>query len=332
MKNKIYILGWIGCLMTITGGLFKIMHWPMAGVMLTLGLTFLAVVFFPVALRSNYISLGRKKPLLYVAINLTIFLNITGALFKIQHWPGAGYLMIGGILSPLVLFLPVYLYYHFKSEEQSLNNFFSILFLLVSFSVMDVLLTVRLGKDVLDIPSDVINTTNLNDYFTVKKEVCYRQLLNDTGNYSKSQLVQDIKSKSESLNTLIEDIKSEIITIASDGDKSKLQDYRAIKMKDNSNIPAFVMFNDNNKGAKLHKSIDKLRESLLLSFNGESKESIFVSELLKVDSRNKGKTWEENEFSNSPVVYALYQLNTIQENIAFAEIETLNSMCKGLKE
>jgi hypothetical protein len=329
MKNKIYYLGWIGSLITITGGIFEIKHWPFAGIFLTLGLTFLAFVFFPMALISNYNGLGRKKPFLYLAIALTIFLNIVGALFKIQHWPGASLLMIAGILSPLVLFLPVYLYYHIKSDEQSLNNFFSILFLLVFLSVMNALLTVRLGKDMVDMPVDIMNTIDLNDYYTVKKNACYQQLIDDKPN---SNLVKakDIKSKSEDLNQLINTIKKEIILRANGDKKDNNQDYISIKMKDNSNIPSFVLLNDNNMGVKLHKGIEEFEKSLLSQLN--SNKSKYISQLLKIDKPHKGQTWEENEFNNSPVVYALYRLNTLQDNISLAEIEVLNTMCKAIKK
>jgi hypothetical protein len=331
MKNKIYNFGWVGSLVTITGGLFKIMHWPFAGIMLTLGLAFLAVVFFPMALYSNYAGLGRKKPLLYLVINLTIFLNIAGSLFKIQHWPWGNYLMVAGILSPLVLFLPVYLYYHIKSKEQSLNNFFSILFLLVLFSVIDVLLTVRVSKDTLDLPIDVMNTTKLNDYFTVKKDICYRKLLNDEL-HSKSQQALDIKNKSEALYLLIMDIKREITIYANGENKDNIGDYKAIKMKDNANIPVHVLFGEGYKGARLRTSMEDYKESLLLALGGNREGSKYVSQLLQIDKPYRGRTWEEIEFSNSPVIFALYRLNILQDNIALAEIETLNTLCANLKK
>ena len=47
MKLAMYILGSLSSMLFIVGILFKIQHWPGAGVMLTLGLGIFPIVFIP---------------------------------------------------------------------------------------------------------------------------------------------------------------------------------------------------------------------------------------------------------------------------------------------
>jgi hypothetical protein len=50
-QNRIlYIITWVTCLVVFTGMLFKVMHWPYAGIAMTIALPFPYVVFLPVFL------------------------------------------------------------------------------------------------------------------------------------------------------------------------------------------------------------------------------------------------------------------------------------------
>ena len=64
MKNKIYIIGLLSSMFIITGAMFKIMHWPGAGISLILGIALLCSVFLPAATISSYKDNGRKKAIL----------------------------------------------------------------------------------------------------------------------------------------------------------------------------------------------------------------------------------------------------------------------------
>ena len=110
MKQKIYILGIVSAMVLITGAMFKVQHWPGAGVLITAGTVLLLTVFLPAALINHYRVNGNKQyKLLYITIYVTCFVVFTAMLFKIQHWPFAGYLVLIGVPFPFVVFLPVWL-------------------------------------------------------------------------------------------------------------------------------------------------------------------------------------------------------------------------------
>jgi len=151
MKQKIYITGLLTTALVFLGGIFKINHWPGAGIMLIVGILLLIFGFFPLALRSNYRAEGNRQNLiLYVVTWLTCLVVFGSMLFKIQHWPGAGKLLMIALPFPYVVFLPVFLAITAKNKSFSINNTVFVLFLLSGISVFSVLLALNVSKERID--------------------------------------------------------------------------------------------------------------------------------------------------------------------------------------
>jgi hypothetical protein len=107
MKNVMKISGVIGTIMLGFGVIFKIQHFPLAGALMTLGAMLLAFVFLPSALGVLWKEThSRNRLFLLISAFLTGACFIAGTLLKIQHWPGAGYILILGTLSYILLFIP----------------------------------------------------------------------------------------------------------------------------------------------------------------------------------------------------------------------------------
>jgi len=143
MKKLIYISGIIIAIVLTLGTSFKIQHWPGAGILLTISIVFFALFFIPAALLNNY-QKEKKNAYLYISIFLTLLISFTAALFKIQHWPGAGILVMIGLIVPFVIFLPAYISYYNRSANKDITGFIAVLFLLVFVAVMDALMTVAM--------------------------------------------------------------------------------------------------------------------------------------------------------------------------------------------
>jgi hypothetical protein len=124
MKKTASILGIIGGVTTILGTLFKVMHWPLAGVLLLLGLAITGLLFMPTALYVNYKSKeGIRDRATIIAgfaggILLTFF-----ALFKVMHWPGASALLILSLGELILIFIPLYFIKSYRNPE---NRWFDI--------------------------------------------------------------------------------------------------------------------------------------------------------------------------------------------------------------
>jgi hypothetical protein len=87
--------------------LFKIQHWPLAGVMMVLGAFILAFIFMPSTLVVLWKEThNRKRLFLFISGFITGMLFIFGTLFKIQHWPEAGIILSLSVLFAVFFLIP----------------------------------------------------------------------------------------------------------------------------------------------------------------------------------------------------------------------------------
>lgn len=182
MRQKLYIFGIVTTMVVIAGTIFKINHWPGAGILLILGLGTLVLLFLPMALINHYnAEKNRQTLLLHIVTWLTCFIVFTSMLFKIQHWPFAGILMTIALPFPYVVFLPVFLITTSKNKNFSIYNTVFVLFLLAVSSVFSALLGLNVTKE------------RINDSFNLSRHyIIVGQELNITGNEVRSPLSEKI--------------------------------------------------------------------------------------------------------------------------------------------
>jgi hypothetical protein len=148
MKQKIYILGVISAMIVFAGTIFKINHYPGAGIMITAGIAALVLLFLPLALANHYRADGnRKNLLLYIVTYITCFVVFTAMLFKLMHWPYAGIMLIIGLPFPYVVFLPVFIGVTSKDKNFNIYNTAFVLFLLALNSVFSGLLSLNVTSE-----------------------------------------------------------------------------------------------------------------------------------------------------------------------------------------
>jgi len=151
MKQKLYITGLITMGIVFLGAIFKLNHMPGADIMLTLGMLMLIFLFLPLALNDHYRAEGNRQNLiLYLVTWLTCLVVFGSMLFKIQHWPGAGKLLMIALPFPYVVFLPVFLAVTARNRNFSIHNTVYVLFLLSGISVFSVLLSLNVSRDRMD--------------------------------------------------------------------------------------------------------------------------------------------------------------------------------------
>jgi hypothetical protein len=144
MKKLIYITGIVSTNIFLLGSFLKMLHWPGASTLITLGLGMAALVFLPLALTVAYKEASDKSLLwVYLTGFLCAFIDLTGAMFKINHYPGANILLMIGIPIPFVLFLPVYVYSYVKRNDQQMSGLLGVMFLMTYIAVFSVLLALK---------------------------------------------------------------------------------------------------------------------------------------------------------------------------------------------
>ncbi len=107
MKNTMKISAVAGTLLFGFATLFKIQHWPFAGILMFFGALILAFVFLPSALNVLWKEThNRKRLFLVISAFFAGVLLIIGVLFKIQHWPYAGAILTLAAISGILFFIP----------------------------------------------------------------------------------------------------------------------------------------------------------------------------------------------------------------------------------
>ena len=124
MKKLMKISGVTGTIMLGFAAIFKISHWPLAGILLCTGAFILSFLFLPSALVVLWKETkNQKKLILFISAFITGVAFIIGMLFKIQHWPGAATVISLSVLTGTFLFLPSLFIQLFRDQEKKRKRF-----------------------------------------------------------------------------------------------------------------------------------------------------------------------------------------------------------------
>lgn len=161
MKQKIYLLGLLTAIVVVMGCIFKISHWPGAGILLMLGIFLLVFLFLPLALRNHYLGEGNRKNIsLHIITWVTCLVVFVAMIFKVMHWPGAGVALIIALPFPYLVFLPAYIVTTARNRDSNIHNTVYILLLLAGFSVFSLLLALNVSREKIDISMDLSRNYN----------------------------------------------------------------------------------------------------------------------------------------------------------------------------
>ena len=314
MKKLIYYLGLISAILLLFGALFKVMHWPGASIILTVSIFIYSFGFLPTALANVYRNQTEKGgKWLYIVSYIVFTVCLIGSLFKIQHWPGAGILLIIGIPLPFVLFLPVFLYHTRKPNSGSIFNFLGVMFGLTFLAVFSVLLALNVTSNVLD--NFLLNTYHNENSINISKEIISSY---DTNN--------EISRKSNEIFDFIETIKSDILT-----QSQNVKNDVTYALSANNRSEAVLGFiyqevEGKTKAEVLMEMVKEYRELINEAENADHKLKELANNLL-FESYEGGVTagWVEKEFTTSQLAAVLNVLTQIQNNVKFIETEYITT-------
>lgn len=312
MKKFIYIAGIVSANLMLFGALLKALHLPGAAIILMLSVFVFCFVFLPMALYNNYTNQEEKKSVwLYIVTFIVFFVCIVGALFKILHWPGASMFLVFGILSPFVLFLPVYLYNTRKAKNKSVANNLAVMFGLTFLAVFNVFLSLSVSSDVLkDIAIVGFNNEISKNYF-------YKSISSNETN--------EIQLKAQEISNYIEELKHRVIVEALKGKECDLDKFSALDFPDKAAAVSsiFISENDNTSDVEnLKLQIDDLYKIILDSKNTSTDVRELTKSLFNIDAQPQ--IWGGNEFPSNQVVFVYDALCRIQSNVLFVGSECSN--------
>ena len=240
MKNFTYLFGLSSALLAIIGTLFKKMHWPGAGILLTVGIGLVILVFLPLYFIISYREQPEKKNPVYAIVGyLTLTLTLIAAIFKIQHWPGAGTLIEFSMVLILVGFVPLYLVNAFQRAGKKQIGLPYVVMLLIGVSITMIAFNVNMSKDLLDVyRAGTIDNKETVELVSEKTDALI-DLASDTAYDDVRKTVLEIHREAASIHALIDEMQSGMLQYINQ-----------------SGVPVGELTNIDNKGAGREAILD----------------------------------------------------------------------------
>jgi len=212
MKNFTYLFGLTSAILTIVGSLFKRMHWPGAGILITVGMVLIVFVFLPLYFITNHREQAEKKNPVYAIVGyLTIALLLAGAVFKIMHWPGAGYMIYASIGFILIGFIPLYVVNVFQRSGKEKVKLPYIVMLLVGIACVMLMGNINMSKDLLDIYLEEALANEQRVEVVQEQTTALLEMAGDSTHMDKLATISMIHNQSRDLLVMLEDMQDGMI-------------------------------------------------------------------------------------------------------------------------
>lgn len=315
MEKLKAILGATITIILTIGVLFKIMHWPGAGIMIVLSASALSLYIFFAAgiLQFKFMSFEDKLSIFSSRTKLagtSASVLVIGLLFKIMHWPGAGSMLVIGF-SSLIIVSILFLYSFFTKKEPIILTptlvyiTFSMCLLFLGYSSSGVAYRTlfKISDTAINI-QDNINTINASN----------TSIINEKEHEKNST----IYSAAEDLNHYINKLKSKLYqnTDALTGEIADTISLSQIMAKDNYDIPTLILgLADPLNPKNGEYTATELKEKIN-AFNTVIKENSSTTKTINtVDYsfyNGKPEKWESSMFYHYTLAQEILTLNQIQ--------------------
>ncbi len=319
MKKVMLRSGMFSAVAFTIGAIFKIMHWPGAGMMLVLAITAVSFVFLPIFFLVKTKEVKEKKAKFILGFGALFgILFCISVMFKIQHWPGAHMLWLIGLGVLFFLFLPMYFFTGIRNPETKQNTILSSIMILIAGGLLFTITALYGTKDV--------ENASKSSYLHLKESVTCISELNDM----KYEMAADsLKGKNEILkektNLLIEKIskvRKDLNEYVGNGQKITEENLNGFKV--GAGVPTMFLFDDNQKPkpylAAIKSEIDALKNFINSTYGIGKSKLLNTSDGLKViENKELKSTWEKIYFYQVPLDYIYRNLDQLILDIKMTE-------------
>ena len=330
MKKFMYILGTIAPSFLIIGAICKLQHWPGANVLITLGTFLLAVVYLPVfamvSIRDTRGKGKRANKSLYITGVISGFIFLTGILFKINHWPGAGITLTFSVLFMVVVFIPILVTHALRDKENQLQNFSILIFILAMMAVNIMVFALKISKNVLNsMVVTAMDNMATSELIKSRSALMLENLPNDP--------VKLIAEKTDALDQLLQTMMVDILIATHENNREAVAPDNKIDLKkayyfDFHNGTEQVIFGKNltgGKGEELQTALEEYGE-LLRNHSGAELKDAIKNTLYTGPMQEEQVSWLIFHFDKAPMISALNILSDLQLKIRFLEGEVLREI------
>ena len=280
----------------------------------------------PVALISSFRSETDKKLRgLYTIAYVSVFIECLGTLFKIQHWPGAGLLMIVGIPVPFVLFLPAYIFQIRKNKQLNYNNLLLVLFFFAYFASITALLSLNISRNVIEEMVLSANSYEEQSQLTNSQTLALIASLpsKSTKDDANRQLALKINSKATSICDIIDRMKAGIVRNVDNSNEELIKDGHInlweVNGKDNRTMFYREIFKT--KALELKGSLAEYKELLISAINNDKEVTDFINHQLDIT-----EDWQFRKFDGKYLVAMVETLSAIKKSVELSAFEAVSAL------
>jgi hypothetical protein len=264
---------------------------------------------------------------------------IAGAMFKIQHWAGAGVMIVLSAAVTVLVFIPLLFVQAIRDKERQVQNFTVLIFVLCFVAITFMLYALRVSKNVLTAFSIAAEGHIASTEVVDARNAAYLDQLESKDGIPPEtlQMAREIREETAELNIFIQDMVVELMLKSHEENASAVDRDGKIDFDRADNLDAvypvkLVIFGDEGipgRGDELVSRIEGYREFLM----GRADPAIagMIDRLLDT-SRRDVYSWLEYCFLQTPVIGAVNVLTNVQSNIAIAEGEVLAQLASDQKE
>lgn len=328
----------VGGLLFMFGVLFKVLHWPGAGMLLIIGWVFILFVFLPLLLVKKYRESETSKDKWIVTLGVVgLIIFELSTMFKLFHWPGAAALMILGSIILVSVFLPLFTYSRFKQLKQITGEYIFLIIGTMFFILFSVLLALNASKDTLGpLVSDAKSSAAIVNYLEAKNQKFYGDFANasDSIKVKYGKQFDVISKEAQSLVFLIDSIEVEIIAQAEGVDKATakrlLSDVTMIGNKSSMDAVDRVMAGEKGAAVLLKNQINHFKKTLVDVFPDDKNLANNISILLNTNAINDGSavlSWAQINFDNQITIGALAVLSDLKKSVRLVESQAVGLIC-----
>ncbi|MEQ9186233.1 MAG: hypothetical protein RLP15_00750 [Cryomorphaceae bacterium] len=332
MDKATRIIGYMGLIPLLIGSLFKIQHWPFAGILIVLSVSLLVMVFMPMYIIHRITRRTSTLAMIEgVMMGVTGMFVLLGMMFKIQHWPGGGVLLIVGntllAFTLGIMILRAIVAKEYKQNWQMLGLMFAVTMVFFGWSLdwsRDFLVSIQHNDALIQRNHDVVMKSNLE----------LKQMHAQTD--STSETLSAISERSLAMKNYISELQNLIITACLGQNSSTETQALAsdVKAIDNYDIPTYILIGydpsspsqDDYSAYTLRLKLTEFATEMKALSQKQETQTMIDSLYSFTDHESNGivYSWEMMHFYHASYASVMQSLNTLQLSVALTENRLLH--------
>ena len=310
MKNTLKISGIISSILTIFGAVFKVMHWPGAGMLIVLGGLSFSLIFLPLMIVLKFKDEESKISKWVFSFGFLLAMGAgTGTIFKLMHWPYANFLMLWSVTLFVFAYVPLYYITQIRKAEKKFNATINAVLMMACGGMLFAMFNLR--------PSSALQESVSASYTFMNNNAT--ELVNE--NASLFALVKDKEEAiqfHETSKKLFEDIEAIKLFLISKAEDVSLEGAKKMTLLDMQRANDGNINRKNFDDAKGEHSFESLSKAIE-GYNNKV-QAIFPSQADKLIAL------DELQLTNTILSVLLHELSQIQLQIATTENSYLSAV------